>query len=731
MLTVAQAPATQPVRVQPPTSQPAGRPPFQAYAGSESCLECHEEAYRDWKDSHHARAQRPIEPALDRQAFDPPRTIHHGTQTSSAQIRNGRYTLTTMGPKGEPQTYEPIGVIGVDPLWQYLIPWERGRLQVTELAFDPAKKEWFNVYGQEDRQCWEWGHWTGRGMTWNSMCAACHTTAFQKNYVVDQDGYGSIFLEQGVGCEQCHGPMRDHVQWQHDHPDQEGDPTLPEFTRDTYDSICGSCHARRADLTGRFTAGEAFTDHYDLVLPDTSNVYYPDGQVHEEDFEYAAFSLSFMHNWGVRCMDCHQWHVGKPTRTDNRLCLRCHSRGIAGRIPIDPAEHNHHPEGSLEFDCADCHMPQTVYMARHWRHDHGMTIPDPVLTKEFGIPNACTRCHEEEGVDWAIDYVRQWYGDRMNRPTRTRARLLARVKRGDLTAVPELLDLLERESNAVWRAVIAKFLGTALASTHSDRTRTRIAEALIGLLDDPSPYPQAAAIEALEPWMPMAAGVIAPKLQHTSRLVRVKAAWAMRRQLPPEHPAYSELIAFLRYNWDQPLGAFQWANFLVDTGRAEQSLPWFDKAIAWDPAAAGFRHTYAVTLHELGRSNEAIRQLRTATSIEPHQAAYPYALGLLYAELGRLNEARAALQEAVDKDPNQPRFWYNLALAESKLGHAEPALRAIRKAEELAPHVAEYPYVRATLLLQLARREEARRAVEKALEIDPEFGPALALLRQL
>ena len=39
-------------------------------------------------------------------------------------------------------------------------------------------------------------------------------------------------------------------------------------------------------------------------------------------------------------------------------------------------------------------------MARDPRHDHGFTIPDPLLTKELGIPNACNRCHADKTVDW-------------------------------------------------------------------------------------------------------------------------------------------------------------------------------------------------------------------------------------------------------------------------------------------------------------------------------------------
>src|SRR2546422_308616 len=75
-------------------------------------------------------------------------------------------------------------VMGPDPLRQFLTETSGGRSQALEAAFDPARREWFNVYGQEDRQPGEWGHWTGRGMNWNDMCAGCHNTRVRKNYDV-------------------------------------------------------------------------------------------------------------------------------------------------------------------------------------------------------------------------------------------------------------------------------------------------------------------------------------------------------------------------------------------------------------------------------------------------------------------------------------------------------------------------------------------------------------------
>ncbi len=700
--------------------------PAEQFAGSAACADCHAEIFREWQGSHHAQAQRLLKPDLDREAFDPPRSIHHGSQDSKAQLRDGRYILTTTGRDGQLHDYEPSGAFGVFPLWQYLIAQQGGRIQVTELAYDPAKKEWFDVYGQEDRQPWEWGHWSNRAMNWNSMCAVCHTTAFEKNYNSAADSFSSSFRELGVGCEQCHGRMKSHVDWQTKNRGGSRDPTTKPVDPQQQFSNCASCHSRRSDLTGQFHTGEDFFDHYDLVLPDLTDTFYPDGQIRDEDFEAGPFSLSYMHGQGIRCIDCHSPHTGKVNAQDNSLCLRCHQQAVTNKIVIDPPKHTHHAAGSRGSFCVDCHMPQTAYMQRHWRRDHGMRIPDPLLTKEHGIPNACTRCHAEKGVDWALEHVNEWYGERMARPSRRRAQLLARLKKGDATAAPGLLDVLREEKNPTWRAVCAKFLAPAIDAEGSDA----VVSALVNLLNDSSPLVQAAAIETLEPLATTLADKLRPKLNHATRLVRIRAAWALRSELPADSRARQDLIASMRVNEDQPLGAFHWAQFLADTGEPEKAVPWYEKAIKWDPAVGAFRHAYAMTLDALGRPEDALIQAAKAAELEPREAIHAYALGLLFGELGRLAEARDALRAAVSRDSRQGRYWYNLALVESKSGDNAAAIESLSKAEQLEPRVADYPYVRATIYYALKQYDQARATLKRVLEIDPHHQQAQALLRE-
>src|SRR5437867_2804453 len=108
-----------------------------------------------------------------------------------------------------------------------------------------------------------------------------------------------------------HGPMAEHNTWQTKHPNQSGDPMLRRINREQMFFVCGSCHSRRAELTGDFHPGENFFDHYALTIPDETDLFYPDGQVRDEDYEFTSFLGSRMRAAGVRCIDCHEPHSAR------------------------------------------------------------------------------------------------------------------------------------------------------------------------------------------------------------------------------------------------------------------------------------------------------------------------------------------------------------------------------------------------------------------------------------
>ena len=724
---------------------------FAQYGGSASCKECHREAYASWKNSNHGLAERQPAKAMDERAFQPPRTFPHGSQETSLSQAHGRYQVKAVGVSKNSEIFAVERVIGNDPLRQFLVKFPGGRFQTLEASYDPHGDQWFNVYGKEDRQPGEWGHWTGRGMNWNSMCAACHNTRLRKNYDETSDSYHTIMAEPTVSCEACHGPLKAHNEWQKQFGKSgKKDPTVAKLTPQQIMENCAYCHSRRGELTGDFKPGDDFFDQARLTIVDGTDVYYPDGQVHGEDYEFTAFLGSKMHGRGITCLDCHNPHSARTNLPGNFLCMRCHNGGYANAPIINPVSHSRHkvfgydasgvligadlttykPKEIKETggECVNCHMPQTVYMERHWRHDHGFTVPDPLLTKEHGIPNACNRCHQDKDANWALKYCDEWYGKKMERPSRQRTQIIAAARAGDAPARDGLLGLFTSEQNPYWRAVAAGLLQPWVGEP-------AVRTALVHGLSDTDAVVREQCIRALQPAVEAnvagAVEAMGKRLDDPFRNVRIAAAWALRATVDPASKAGGELLHSLEISADQPTGQMQKGVWALARNDPQGALTNYEKAIQWDPNSAPIRNDYAVVLAGLNRSEEAVAQMEEACKLEPRNAEYRYRLGLAWNERGDTQKTIATLQTAVELDSGLAPAWYNLGLALNSVGRAAAGLAALSRAEVLSPQDPRIPYARATILAGLGKTDEARQAVERALQIQPGYAPAQDLLRSL
>ena len=701
---------------------------FAQYAGSKSCRECHQASYDLWMGSDHQLAERLPDPKMDQEAFDPPREFKHPSLTSDITSEEDRFLIATLGLSGKKETFEVERVIGETPLRQYLVELPRGRLQAVDLSHDPHKNEWFNVFGDEDRKAGEWGHWTGRGMNWNTQCASCHNTRLRKNYDETTDSYHTAMAEMSVSCEACHGPMKAHVDWRKEFAGTtEKDPTLRKFDNTQWLATCGKCHSRRTELTGDFKPGDRYLDHFSHVIPGESGIYYADGQVREENYVLTSFLSSKMHHAGVRCVDCHEPHTSKILQPGNALCMRCHTGSYPNSPKIDPPTHTHHKLNGEGGQCVNCHMPQTTYMQRDPRRDHGFTIPDPLLTKEHGIPNACNRCHTDKDTDWAIAAVDKWYGARMDRPTRKRAQWIAKAREGAAGSRENLLQLLREEKTPFWKAVATELL-------YPWTNDPEVTNQLLGNLSHTNALLRGTTARALDPIarrgdtrIDTALGKL---LDDPVRKVRVDAAWTLRDRVSTQSKAGEDLLRALTYNVDMPTGALQKGVYHLDRNEPEKAEHYFRLAIKLDNYSAPLRHEFAIALSMMNRPNEAIDELNEAIRLDPNEAEYHYKLALAWNETGQTNKTVKSLVKAVQLNPSHSRAWYNLGLARNQAGQPEAAVAALLKAENVEQNDPSIPYARATILANLRRMPEAIEAAQRALQIQPSYTPALQFLQQ-
>ena len=51
--------------------------------------------------------------------------------------------------------------------------------------------------------------------------------------------------------------------------------------------------------------------------------------------------------------------------------------------------------------CISCHMSDVNWRLLIRRRDHTFQPPVPEITAAFGVPNACTTCHDDRSPEWA------------------------------------------------------------------------------------------------------------------------------------------------------------------------------------------------------------------------------------------------------------------------------------------------------------------------------------------
>jgi tetratricopeptide (TPR) repeat protein len=437
-----------------------------------------------------------------------------------------------------------------------------------------------------------------------------------------------------------------------------------------------------------------------------------------------------MHAAGVRCVDCHDVHSGKTLLEGNALCMKCHVGAYPKAPIINPLTHTFHAPASTGSLCINCHMPQTKYMQRHGRHDHGFTVPDPLLTKQVGIPNACNRCHADKDADWAIASADKWYGAKMDRPARHRALLIASARKGDESAKLPLLMMLkepDEQQPFYWKSAFVRLLGRWANDP-------AVSAALVQQLHAGHPLVRESAAITLGPMVDQRPDVQAAMKDLVSdkvRSVRIAAEHALGPRINPESTPGKEFLAFLNYQSDQPTGQFQLAIYEGGYRNIDLAIQHLNTALEWDKRSPALHREAAVLLGTLGKQTEALAQIEEACRLDPADAEFEFLRGLAAAEVGRPDEALQAMQKAVQIDPHYARAWYNLGLMLQNSGKPDGALNAFQNAEAADPTDPQIPYARAILLAQMRRFPEARAAAEKALRILPGYADAIKLLENL
>jgi tetratricopeptide (TPR) repeat protein len=551
-------------------------------------------------------------------------------------------------------------------------------------------------------------------------------------------------LPEGVDCQRCHGPGRDHIQSatkQGAKPDEIRkaivNPSRLPLDREA--EVCLQCHLQTTEFSlphvvKRYDRGD-FSYRPGQPLGDFELAFdYTPGTERDAWFQNVStasrlrMSQCFIKSEALKCTTCHDPHNiqhGKEALDHyNAICRTCHSTAFSSLV----AAKKH----TAEAGCITCHMPQRrpVEVVHIVKTDHYIQRkPAPVSLTD--IPER----HETQANSYR-GRVQLYYPKTLPDSAENRLYLaIAQVRdRSNLKeGIPELAHALGAVKPNRPEPLFE--LGSAyLAAGDVDRAVAAFRESL-GI--DPSYSPSLLGL----------AGAFRRSGQFTQAAAALEQA---TRSAPDNAKAWNEL-----------------GQVNLDLDRAPQALAALKQALALAPDLPQPHNGLGIVLAQGGDFRAAETEFREAIRILPNygeahgnlagvldlqhdvpQAFYEFDLavrlapddasthfnfGTLLAREKRLDEAAAQMQAAVRANPNFAEAHEMLGRLFEQNQHLDDALREYQAAVQIRPDMSQ---AQLDLGAVLAKRGDIAAAIEHLRQAATASDPtlrriALDLLEQL
>jgi predicted CXXCH cytochrome family protein len=681
------------------------------YLGSGSCARCHDVEHTQWKNSLHIKMTKPIAEATIVGDFRDGTKFADHDRAYTFGMKDGKPFVSVSFGGRVPETFSVDYTLGAKRYQGYLATLPEGRIYVLPVFWHIASKRW--VDWKEITPIPDGAH--DIRQIWNANCFNCHGTNIVQGYDVAAKKYQSTWTEMGIGCEACHGPGREHVAvmdaWEKDpaskpkydnsSKNRQLSAILKIFSvkssepRRIYDT-CAYCHGNKRNIFVGFKGGDRYADYAMPFLisdpipdNDLQGEFWPDGRPNRFNRPQALTLSGCFKAGAIACTSCHVAHGSRNEfslkvninqgRNGDALCTQCHTKPAFAGAALK--EHTYHPPESAGSRCISCHMSDVNWRLLIRRRDHTFQPPVPENTAQFGIPNACTTCHDDRTPEWAAKQMNQWWGDGERRAkAATLADTMYRAGSGDTTTLPALAKLaVDRSQGFLVRASAADYIGrlvsewrnpsatrsnsptqtsfdkssTDLLRPSNDRRTTverpapevtpAIINSLIGAASDPEPVVRASAVASLGSIgdRQRSLAPILARLVDQTRVVRVKAAEVLVTFGIVELPgAAGDALRNAQNEYIASLDAFP------DSASNHAAKGWLEA--------------------ERGNVIVARDALNKATSVEPNYA-FPWVVkGVLLAREGKFREAAEMWKKARSIEPSYPNIDQLIAEAEKR-----------------------------------------------------------------
>lgn len=323
------------------------------------------------------------------------------------------------------ENYRIAAVVGVKYVEQYVAE-KDGEFYSLPVGYDLIEKRWIHLNDTDFEK--KDASFSRHFQSWKTDCAACHQPS-EKNFSETSKDYG-------ISCDSCHGNSAEHLAsktsvWARLGFQTENKIGSPrDLSSDAAMLVCANCHSRDLNETAKFTAFRADENPLEIISAHGNSAFnterfWANGEPKFSGNEFQAVVRSVCYAQSkagghgitgekINCASCHSSpgtnvESAVSEKSYNQNCIACHSQ-FAGEAAI--VEHTKHSLNSGASDCASCHQPETIYGRMRFTRTHEISVPNPSLTVEKQIPNACNVCHIDQSVNWAIVASRKLWAER-------------------------------------------------------------------------------------------------------------------------------------------------------------------------------------------------------------------------------------------------------------------------------------------------------------------------------
>lgn len=345
------------------------KPVAQNYVGSEACRQCHAEIMKEYE-SHPMSRSMAVTSDSKIENYDSGTKFPAGPQTELSIELSGNAVLhKEIITDSENQLIceheEKIDyTCGSGTRGRSYFVFRNGKLFQSPVTWYAKSGKWDLSPGYNPQFNPRFGRMASDG------CMACHAgrmnSVEKQRSTFDSD---KPFHELSIGCERCHGPGQDHIDFHEskNNPANAVDPIVnpDQLSSDLRDAVCYQCHLQgenRIVRYGRseydFRPGMHISDVWITFLKSGKAI---DGKTDAvSQVEQMRQSKCFTQSDGMLgCISCHDPHRVPAPNTQvefyRNQCLNCHSESNS-QTCTSPLEER--KKESPQDSCIQCHMPK-------------------------------------------------------------------------------------------------------------------------------------------------------------------------------------------------------------------------------------------------------------------------------------------------------------------------------------------------------------------------------------